>query len=553
MLLQVIRIKKIIVFQKLLFFLLLLTHFQCINSKHNFKIDRQETFFNNLGAEPENLHPIKSTDHYSRVIQSHILESLLVRNDDTYEWEPSLAKKWSVSPDGKIMTFEIFDNLQWSDGKPLTAQDIKFSFSAYTDPAYGGISSLPYFEKIKSAAVLSDTKIQFEVKEPYFGNFQVIVYMMKVIPEHIYKDPKLKLSKTVIGSGPYMISHYVKRKILVLKKNPLWKGVENKTDRKRFQFPSIAFRFVLDPADILLRMEKEHLDFTRLSSEEYMSKTNKPPWGAKIKKVEYSNKDPKGYSYIGFNLKRELFKDPRVRKALAHLLNRELINEKFYYNKAELARGPWYFWSDYADPAVSPILFDPKEAKKLLRQAGWTDKDQNGFLEKNINGVKKELKFTLMFSSGSQGEKYLTLYQEELKKAGIKMELKVLDWISFVRLIDDKNFDAVVLGWTAGFSIDLDPKQIWHSSSSQKGGSNYIGYSNPEVDALIDRGRSQFNKRERIKYFKKVYRLIAADVPYIFLFTLRQRFYGVNDRIETYRPSWNYSIGLFYWTFKNPN
>ena len=117
--------------------------------------------------------------------------------------------------------------------------------------------------------------------------------------------------------------------------------------------------------------------------------------------------------------------------------------------------------------------------------------------------------------------------------------------------MDDKNFDAVVLGWSAIW-IDFDPKQIWHSSSSQKGGSNYIGYSNPEVDALIDRGRSQLNKQERIKYFKKVYRLIAEDVPYIFLFNVRRGFYGVNDRIETYRPSWNYDRGLFYWTFKNP-
>ena len=536
--------------QKSLFFLLLLTCFQCINSKHNFKIYRQETFFNNLRSDPENLHPIKSTDYYSAVIQSHILESLLERNDDTYEWEPSLAKKWSVSPDGKTMTFEIFDNLQWSDKKPLTAQDIKFSFSAYTNPAYGGITYIPYFEKIKSAAVLSDTKIQFEVKEPYFGNFQVIANM-SIIPEHIYKDPKLKLSKTVIGSGPYMISHYVKGKILVLKKNPLWKGVENKIDRKRFQFPSVVFRFVLDPTDVLLRMEKEHLDFTYFTAEQYMNKTNKPPWGTKIKKVEYSNKSPSGYSYIGFNFKRELFKDRRVRKALAQLLNRKFINEKFFYNKYELARGPWYFWNDYADPAVPPILFDPKEAKKLLRQAGWTDKDQNGLLEKTINGIKKELKFTLMFSSGSPAEKYLTLYQEELKKAGVKMELKTLDWTTLLRLLDDRNFDAVSLGW--GSSIDVDPKQIWHSSSSRKGGSNYIGYSNPEVDALIDKGRAQLNKQERIKYFKKVYRLIAADVPYIFFFNSRQSFYGVNDRIETYRPSWNYSTGLFYWTFKNPN
>lgn len=535
--------------QKLLFFLLVLTNLQCVNSKDNFRIYKKETFFNNLGGDPENLHPIKSTDVYSSIIQAHVLESLLERNEDTYEWESSLAKTWSLSPDGKTMTFEIFDNLKWSDGKPLTTQDIKFSFSAFTNPAYGGMRLLPYFEKIKAAELLSDTKIRFEVKEPYFGNFQVLAGM-DVLPEHIYKDPKLRLSKTVIGSGPYMISHYIKGKILALKKNPLWMGIQNKTDRKRFLFPSIVFRFVFDPTDVLLRMEKEHLDFTRLRVEQYMNKTNSPPWGDKIKKIEYSNKEPKGYGFIGFNLKRELFKDVRVRRALAQLLNRELINEKFFYKKAELARGPWYFWSEYADPDVPPILFDPKKAKSLLREAGWFDKDENGVLEKFIGGAKKEFEFTLMLSSGSQAERYLTIYQQDLKKAGVKMSLKVLDWTSFLKLMEDKNFDAVTLGWGAG-AIDFDPKQIWHSSSSQKGGSNFISYSNPEVDTLIDLGRSKLDKKERIKYFKKVYRLIAEDAPYIFLFNSRQGFYGVNRRIENHRPSRNYGTGLFYWNFKN--
>ena len=537
-------------FQKIGFFLLLLSLLQCINSKHNFKILKEETFFNNLGGEPATLHPIRSTDYEASVIQTHVLEALLRRNSDTYEWESSLAKKWTMSPDGKTMTFEIFDNLQWSDGKALTTQDIKFSFSAYTNPAYGGIRYLPYFEKIKSATILSDTKIKFEVKEPYFGNFQVVASFLKVIPEHIYKDPKSKLSKTVIGSGPYLISHYIRGKVLVLKKNPYWKGVENKTDGKRFLFPSIVFRFVSDPTDILLRMEKEQLDFTALSSESYVKKTNSAPWGSKIKKVTYSNKMPAGYSYIGFNLKRDLFKDRRVRKALAHLFNREFINEKFMYNKRELARGPWYFWSEYADPSVPPILFDFKEAKRLLREAGWTDEDQNAVLEKNIKGVKKEFEFTLMISSGASSfGKWFTFYQQDLKKAGIKLNLKFLDWTSFLKLKEDKNFDAVVMGWGGGV-VDLDPKQIWHSSSSQKGGSNSISYSNPEVDALIDLGRSKLDKKERIQYFKKVYRLIADDVPYIFLFSSRQKFYGVNQRIENYRPTWNYELGLFYWTFK---
>ena len=519
------------------------------SKKINLKIKRSKTYFNNLRGEPENLHPIKSTDLYSSIIQYHVLESLLQRDYETYEWKASLAKNWSISSDGKSFIFELFDDLKWSDGKDLTAQDVKFSFEAYRNPEYGGIKYLPYFEKMESVEILTDKKILFKVKEPYFGNFEVIANMMGIIPEHIYKDPKLKMSKSLIGSGPYKIEHYIKGKILVLNQNPLWTGKNNPANKGKWNFPTIVFRFVKSEADTLLRMEKEHLDFSYLTAESFLEKTKSDPWGTKIKKVKYSNLQASGYGFIGLNLKKELFKDKRVRKALAHLLNRRLMNEKFRYNQSELARGPWYFWSDYADPTVAPIEFNPKKASELLKLAGWADQDKNGILEKSIQGKKKEFKFTLIVAN-ADSEKYLTLYQEDLKQAGIKLNLKILDWTSFLRLLDDKNFEAVMLGWSGG-SIDFDPKQIWHSSSSKSKGSNFISYSNPKVDALIDTGRAQFNRQKRIKTFQQVYRLIAEDVPYIFFFNNRKKFYGLNKRIHSSKPSLNYNIGMDYWKFKN--
>ena len=520
----------------------------CSKNKTNLKINRPETYFNNLNGEPENLHPIKSTDYYSAVVQSYVLESLLQRDEDSYEWKTNLAKKWNVSPDGKTFTFELFDNLKWSDGKALTAQDVKFSFSAYRNPEYGGIRYLPYFEKMESVEILDDKTILFKVKEPYFGNFEVIAGM-DIIPKHIYKDPKLKMSKNLIGSGPYKLTHYIKGKILVLKRNPLWAGQNNPANKEKWNFPTMVFRFVKNEADTLLRMEKEHLDFSYLTAESFLEKTKSATWRIKIHKQEFSNKSPAGYNYIGFNLKKPLFQDQRVRKALAHLLNRRLMNEKFRYNQSELARGPWYFWSDYADSTVSAIEFDPKTASQLLKSAGWADKDKNGILEKTIQGHKKEFSFTLI-SSNPEYEKYLTLYQENLKKAGIKLNLKILDWTSFLRLLDDKNFDSVMLGWSGG-SIDIDPKQIWHSDSAQNKGSNFISYSNPKVDELIDKGRSRLNREERIKSFQQVYRLIAEDVPYIFMFNNRKNFYGLNKRIHAPKPALNYSIGMSYWKFTN--
>ena len=540
-------IKAILIKKSAALFLWLFSLSHCLPGSHQLKINRSETFFNNLNGEPENLHPIKSTDYYSSVVQYHILESLLERNKDTYEWDPALAKSWNISPDGKTFTFELFENLKWSDGKALTAHDVKFSFEVYRNPEYGGIRYLPYFEKIDRALVLSDTSIQFKVKEAYFGNFQVIAGM-DVIPQHIYQDPKLKMSKNLIGSGPYVLDQYIKGKILVLKQNPLWEGKSQPLNKGKWNFPTLVFRFVKNESDVLLRMEKEHLDFSYLSAESFLEKTKQPPWDTKIRKVQFSNKSSKGYNFIGFNLKNPLFKDKNVRKALAHLFNRKLMNKKFRYNQSELARGPWYFWSDYADPQVKAIEFDPKKAIELLKSAGWKDENKNGILENTINGAKKEFSWTIIFSNPDY-EKYLTFYQEDLKQAGIELKLKVLDWTSFLRLIDDKSFSAVMLGWSGG-SIDFDPKQIWHSASAQNKGSNFISYSNPQVDALIDKGRAQLNKKDRIKTFREVYRLIAEDVPYIFMFNNRKGFYGVNKRIDIPAPTFNYDQGMSYWSFK---
>lgn len=517
----------------------------------NIHIIKSETFYNNLSGTPENLHPIRSTDSYSKIVQSYVIESLLERDSDTYKWKSSLAKKWKISRDGKIFTFYLYKDLMWSDGKRLTSQDVKFSLEAFKDPKYGGISYIPYFENLESIEIIDDYSFRVKTKNVYFGNFQVIAGM-QVLPKHVYQDHKLKLSNTVIGSGPYMVEENIKGKILVLKKNPNWKvQSKNPANKGQWLFPKVVFRFIQSDDDALLRIQRGDIDFIAMSPESYTQKTNKQPWGKTVIKEEIQLKKPKGYSYLGFNFKKDIFKDLRVRKALAHLMNRQLMNEKFLFNYSALATGPWSFQSEYADPNVKPIIFDPKKAQNFLRQSGWLDSDKDGVLEKTIKGQKRDLSFTVIYAN-SDSEKYLTLYQQELQKAGVKLNLKILDWTSMLRLIDDQKFDVVFLGWGSG-SIDIDPKQLWHSDSSKKGGSNFISYHNPQVDILIDKGRTQLDRNKRIKTFRQVYRLIAKDVPYIFMFVSPYTFYGVRDRIDRPKPNFNYDIGITYWNLKNPN
>lgn len=514
--------------------------------KVHVKTDKQSTLFRNFGAEPENLHPIRSTDIYATRLQGYVLDTLLERNLDTYEWESHLAEKWEVSKDHKVFTFTIRSNVKWHDGRPLTVKDVAFSFKAYKDPSFGGAHFLPYLENIESVEVLDKNRVQFKANKKYFKNLEVLGKLF-IIPEHVYKDKEKKLSRILPGSGPYILKRYEKGKKIVLEKNEDWWGRKVKSNTHRIK--RIVFRFISDENDRLIRMAAGDFDFLRMGSEAYIKKTNKAPWGESIIKKEIRNKQPASYGYIGWNLKNPLFQNKKTRKALNYLMNRTLMNKKFQYEKAQLATGPWYRWSDYADTSLSPILFNPKQAGKLLSEVGWKDTDKNGVLDKTIQGQKKEFKFILLFPN-KNFEKYLTIYQQDLKKSGINMSLRFMDWSAFLKLVHEKKFEAVALGWGGG-SVDLDPKQIWHSESSRKGGSNYISYSNKEVDKLIDKGREEIDRNKRIKIFKKVYRLIAEDYPYLFLFNTPVKFYAYSKKVKMEKDTYNYKLGVKYWELNN--
>ena len=126
------------------------------------------------------------------------------------------------------------------------------------------------------------------------------------------------------------------------------------------------------------------------------------------------------------------------------------------------------------------------------------------------------------------------------------MDIKILEWNAFVKLLDEKKFEAVTLGWSVG-SLEQDLKQIWHSDSAQPGGSNFISYKNPKVDKIIDQAREELNEGKRRKLWREAYRLIADDAPYTFMFSNKYDLYVVNKRIGMVAPTLTYSLGDNYW------
>lgn len=186
----------------------------------------------------------------------------------------------------------------------------------------------------------------------------------------------------------------------------------------------------------------------------------------------------------------------------------------------------------------------------LLQSDGWQDSDKDGVLDKEVNGQKVNFEFTLL-NPNKDFEKYLVLYQGDLAKVGVKMNIKLLEWNTFITKLDESQFDAVVLAWSGG-SVDLDPKQIWHSASAVKGGSNFIGYKNPEVDRLIDQARGEMDKQKRIPLLREVYRKIAEDAPYAFMFNHKHTLYAHASRIEKVQETYGYTVGHSFW-WKQPD
>lgn len=504
------------------------------------------TIYYNLGPEPSTLNPLSASDGYSAAVHAYIYEGLLDRDIDTYEWKPALATEWSISKDKKTFEFKLRKGVKWHDGKDLTAHDVKYSYDVIFTDDFKAVQMRSYYEAVKEVKVIDDYTIRFVVNDDYFQNFDVCAGIT-VLPKHFYSDKKNKkiFGKKLIGTGPYTISKYERGQKIILEKNPLWWGNTVPEEKDVYNIPKIVLRFVKDENVALELLKRGDIDSLGFTPEMYVKKTKSEIWKKRIVKVKTENKSPKGYNFIGWNLKHPILKDREVRKALYMLFDRPLMEKKFEFKLSVPATGPIYVQSDYASEKVKPVEFNPKEALKVLRNAGWKDTDKDGLLDKVIDGKKRTFSITILEPT-QEKMKYLTVFKEDARKVGVEINIKNIEWNSFVQLLDEKNFEAVRLAWGGG-GVEWDPKQIWHSSSIAGAGSNFISYSNPEVDRLIDQARKLYEREQRIPLLKRVHEIISADYPYIFWFNSKYTLYGHTKRVIKEKDTYTYSIGQQYW------
>ncbi|MCD6133837.1 MAG: peptide-binding protein [Deltaproteobacteria bacterium] len=465
-------------------------------------------------GEPKRLIPMLSTDSASSDVSSLIFNGLL-KYDKDLNIVGDLAESFKIEDGGKRITFYLRKNVLWQDGVEFTARDVYFTYRKLID----GTVATPYsgdFLLIKNARIIDRYTICFEYRKPFAPALSS--WTMGIIPEHILKGKDLNtdiFNRHPIGTGPYKLLKWKAGQEIILVANPLYFRGRPKIDR-------VIYRIIPDASTMLLELFAGHIDMMSLNPMQYVYEFKE-----EREKFQVFTMPSPGFTYVGFNLRVKLFSDERVRKAICYAIDREKIA-----NTILLGYGSVY------DCIYSPLSFafqkkkiydyDPEKAKKLLKEAGFSDSNKDGYLDRD----GKRFEFTILTNQGNMNRKYAAIMiQQFLRDVGIKVNIRILEWQAFLRLLESGSFDAVLLGWQLG--IDPDEYALWHSS--QVNGFNFVYFKDKEVDELLEEGRETFNKIRRKEIYKKINEIIMDKVPYIVLYfpyaisIVHKRFKGIKQ------------------------
>ena len=430
----------------------------------------------------------------------------------TRERAAALAPPTEHNP---VVLFRLRKGIRFHDGHEFDAGDVRFTYEAIMAPE--NLSPrVPDFEPVKAVEPRGRYAVKVTYKrlfEPGFGS-----WTMGILPEHLLNREALKAEAIRLGRDPEKFSVRDSR----FNRNPIGPGpfqfAEWKTDQyirltrfdRYFEGPPNLSEYLFRIIPDLLTAE---LTFYAGTSDAYAAQPHQ---------VERLTEDPRfqsfsrlglGYTYIGYNMRRPIFQDVRVRKALGMAVNVQEIIDYVLYGQGERTTGPYPKQTEFYDSTVRPLAYDPEGALRLLAEAGWR-RNAEGWLEKD----GRPLAFTLIANSGNEVRKaVMVIAQNAWRRLGIRVETLTLEWAVFINeRVDKGDFDAVVLGWAMG--LDADIYQIFHSSQTGHFQLNFVGYANAQADELMVRIRQEYNQERQVAMARQLHRVIAEDQPYTFLF-----------------------------------
>lgn len=528
-----------------------------------------------------------------QVSDSYILDNVFpTLTDGTFDCEvkytPELAASWEVSPDNRQLTYKIRTDGRWADGAPVTAEDVAFSYSLYSDPTVAS-PRFGYTEDMKWEIVDAET-IRFSWGKAIPAQTMLFRSGLGIVPRHVLESadrPTLRgnpFNKAPLGSGPWKVKEWLAGEKVVLERDP------QTTLRPLPHLERVVFKIIKEETTAIAELKTGNIDMLELSSVDPIPDILKSNPNLRLIKrgwrfmdyVAWNTKDPaalkkaiedarskaaasgKSEDAVDIDLEKipphPLWGSPKVRRALSLAINRDALIEGLLTVGAEKLGRPATgtitpeLCNDYNDSVV-PLPFDPEQAKAILAEEGWADADGDGVLERN--GAKFE--FTLNYNSGNtRRERGCVVIQSDLKKIGVKVNVQPLEGNVFFGNLRKKDYEAAFAGWSA--ALVTDPRDIWHSG--YKYIFNFPSYSNARVDQLIEASEVELDDAKRREMYREMQAIIHDDQPYTFLYWMNQpilidkRFRDVKcDVLSQYKDlhEWWVPTPLQKWTKTAPS
>ncbi len=478
--------------------------------------------------EPNTLNPYMSDLLATAEVSSLIFSGLVLTNDKG-EWIPDLAvevptiQNGGVSPDGLTVTYKIRQEVNWHDGLPFTADDVKFTWQMITNGKFSAVSRDGY-DKISAIDTPDQYTVVMKFKE-YYAPFLTLFPV--ILPKHVLETVDdintAPFNRAPIGTGAFKFKEWRLAEAIVLEANPgYFRGKPN--------LDGITYKVIPDTGMLLTQLKSGEID---IASNIAFSQVDQVKAIDGVRTIISPNMI---WEHLDFNLDNVLFQDVRIRQAVALGIDRQGIINTTLKNVAAPAVGDQSPLSWAYNPTLKPAARDVNAARDLLVQAGWKPGPEGIFVK---DGHK--LSFALTITAGNKLREFVARdIAQQLKEVGIEVNVRPVEAPRFFGdILKNRRFDSAMYAWVAG--IDPDNISLWHSKripsrSNGYEGQNYPGWRNPEIDDLTEQGVHTLDIEARKQIYFRIMDIIAAEYPVVPLY-FRANIDAVKNAVENYRPN----------------
>jgi microcin C transport system substrate-binding protein len=503
-----------------------------------------------ISINPANLSPILESDLESRRVAGNFYLPLFDTDLANYNPFPSLAEKVEISKDKKDYTYTLNSKAIWSDGTAVTSDDVVYSFERMMDPKVNAAAIRGYFDGIVLTKI-DDHKFKFHVDQPPYNILTTLNGFQPFQKKQFVNEPDFNKSKEhlrPVGTGPYIVKSFSRDQAMVLERLPNWWAKDLPQYRAKFNQDTLTYKIISDPALEYEKFIKGDIDLVNFTSDQYVNQVKKgdadkigasPKDGKKVWGNKLPTDGPMGWFGIALNTKVPMLSSKLTRQGLAYLVDYQTIIDRAFFGQIEQSVSPFGSNTENSDPGLRAkkglYTFNPTKSAELFAKDGWKKEPGQPFLMKMIDGTNTPFHILLKFGTGNPAvSKISVILKEIFKKSGVDLELRAMDGTSLYKDFEEKQFEALVMGWGGG-DLAPDPKQLWATESIPHG-SNYVSFSNAKADELIKKADLEFNRKKREKIMQQINRIIYEEVPYIFVAERHFILQGINSRFKS--PMW---------------